>query len=203
MSSKRITCCSLIVLLLGATASAQSFYPVPALSFAADDDSVYAPRPLPSPQGGRNEGGVNFGLDVWYVTDYVYRGIDRSEIGGREDSPNTQYDARVDFNLDKLPHPFIGVFVNVFNSDPVSQFQEVRPYFGVDWFIRPLRLEVGHQTFLFPDRDDENTAEVYGKLTIDDSGLWGTEKPVLGQLHRQSRTVRDRTRWPRRWIPAL
>jgi hypothetical protein len=177
MTSTRFT--GLLVLLLGAIASAQTFDQPPRLSLAADDETVYAPRPLPTPQSGLNEGGVNFGLNVWYMTDYVYRGIDHSEVGGPEDSPNIQYDARAEFNLDKYPHPFLGVFVNVYKDDPVSEFQEVRPYFGVDWTIRPIRIEVGHQTFLYPDRDQDNTAEVYGKLTVDDSGIWGTETPIL------------------------
>lgn len=180
MNSRFCWCGAIVLLLASAWAPAQSFYPPPKLMLDPDDDSVYAPRALPSPQSGRNDGGVNFGLDIWYVSDYVYRGVDRSEVGGHEDSPNTQYDARVDFNLDKYPHPFIGVFVNVYNSDPVSRFQEVRPYFGIDWFIRPLRIELGHQTYLYPERDEDNSAEVYGKLTIDDSGLWGTENPVFG-----------------------
>ena len=180
-SLTRISWCGILAVVLGATGvHAQSFAEPPKLSLAAaDDDSVYAPRALPTPDSGLNEGGVNFGLNISYLTDYVYRGVDRSEVGGNEDSPNTQYDARVDFNLDRLPHPFIGVFVNVYNSDPVSQFQEVRPYFGIDWTIRPLRLELGHQTYLFPDRDDDNTAEVYGQLTLDDSDWWGTEEPIL------------------------
>jgi hypothetical protein len=176
----RFAWCGLIVVLLtAAVASAQSFFPPPAMALAPDDDSIYAPRTLPNPYGGRNEGGVNFGLDVSYLTDYVYRGVDRSDFGGKEDSPNTQYETRVDFNLDKYPHPFVGVFVNVFNSDPVSRFQEVRPYFGIDWSVRPLRLELGHQTYLYPERDEDNSAEVYGKLTIDDSDFWGTEGPIL------------------------
>jgi hypothetical protein len=180
MDSRFSWCAAIVILLSAGFALGQTFYPPPKMMLAPDDDSVYAPRALPSPQGGRNDGGVNFGLDVWYVSDYVYRGVDRSEAGGNEDSPNTQYDNRVDFNLDKYPHPFIGVFVNVYNSDPVSRFQEVRPYFGIDWTIRPLRLELGHQTYLYPERDEDNSAEVYGKLTIDDSGLWGTENPVFG-----------------------
>ena len=54
-------------------------------SFAIGDDNVYAPPALPSGPGGVNEGGVNFALTVSYLTDYVYRGIDRSEVGGNED----------------------------------------------------------------------------------------------------------------------
>jgi hypothetical protein len=181
-------CLAVAAILAGSTAALAEHAPsadeaspttVHKLSLSPDDESVYAPPALPSERGGLNEGGVNFGLNVMYLTDYVFRGVDRGEGAGKEDSPNTQFDARVDFNLDRLPHPFIGTFVNVFNSDPISQFQEVRPYFGIDWNIRPLRIEVGHQTFLFPDRDEANTAEVYGKLTIDDSALWGTEEAIL------------------------
>lgn len=149
------------------------------LSLMPDTESVYAPPGAPVEDAGLNKGGVNFRLDTWYTTDYVFRGIDRSEGGGHEDAPNAQFDAALQFNLGKLPHPFIGVFVNVYNADPISRFQEIRPYLGLDWTIRPLNIVVGHNTYLYPEREETNTSEVFGKLTFDDSILFGTEKPVF------------------------
>ncbi len=154
-------------------------WPVPKLSIMPDLDSVYAPPGDPREQAGTNAGGVNFALDTWYSTDYVFRGIDRSEVGGHEDAPNAQFDASLNFNLGKLPHPFIGVFVNVYNSDPISRFQEIRPYFGVDWTIRPLNIKLGHNTYLYLEREENNTAEFYGQVTFDDSYLFGTDGPIF------------------------
>jgi len=159
--------------------AAATDFPVPKFSIMPDLDSVYAPPGDPREQSGSNTGGVNFALDVWYSTDYVFRGIDRSEVGGHEDAPNAQFDSSLNFNLGKLPHPFIGVFVNVYNSDPVSRFQEIRPYFGVDWTIRPLNIVVGHNTYLYLEREELNTSEVFGKLTFDDSYVFGTEGPIF------------------------
>jgi hypothetical protein len=145
----------------------------------AQMESVYAPPAPPRPEEGVNVGGVNLDLTVRYLTDYVYRGVDRSDVGGHEDAPNLQFDGRLEFDLGKLPHPFIGLFSNVFNSDPVSRFQEIRPFFGADWTLRPFIFEFGHNTYIYPDRDAFETSEVYSKITFDDSILWHTEKPVL------------------------
>lgn len=142
-------------------------------------ESVYAPPSPPRDDEGVNQGGVNVAINVTYLTDYVYRGIDRSEVGGHEDAPNLQFDGTISFNLGKLPHPFVGVFANVFDSDPVSRFQEIRPYFGLEWTIRPLKLEAGNNSYIYPERDEFNTSEVYGRITLDDSYIFHTEKPVL------------------------
>src|SRR5205814_5891036 len=128
--------------------------------------------------------------------DYIFRGLDRSDgVGlslnptvppvddakkfGNEDAPNLQFDAKLSFDLGKLPHPYIGLFTNVYNSDPISRFQEVRPIFGAEWTIRPLILEGGHQTFLFPEREDINTSEIFGRITLDDSYFFRTDHPLF------------------------
>jgi hypothetical protein len=134
--------------------------------------------------------GVRLSLDVNYMTDYVFRGIDRSEVGSidpndvgtaAEDAPNLQFDGRLSFDLGRLPHPFIGAFVNVYNDDPISRFQEVRPYFGFDWNLRPVTVTAGWQTFIFPERDDFNTAEVFMQVKLNDAFLWGNDdkNPIL------------------------
>ncbi|CAN5479435.1 hypothetical protein BH10PLA1_BH10PLA1_22500 [soil metagenome] len=177
---------AVVSMLLGASAArgeggaTADNWRAPMLTLMPDEDSVYAPEGPPRDDVGINNGGVNIQIDTWYSTDYVYRGIDHSEVGGHEDAPNAQFDSTLKFNLAKLPHPFIGVFVNVYNSDPISRFQEIRPYLGVDWTIRPLNIVLGHNTYLFPERDEQNTSEVFGKLTFDDSILFGTERPVFG-----------------------
>jgi hypothetical protein len=157
-------------------------------------ESIYLPPGPPREEEGVNEGGVNFGLRVSYLTDYVYRGIDQSErlahiddTGafnpaanvGAEDAPNLQFDGSLSLNLGRLPHPVAGVFANVFNDDPVSRFQEIRPYFGFDWDLRPLRIQAGQISYIFPEREDLNTNEIWASVTFDDSRLWRTERPLL------------------------
>jgi hypothetical protein len=126
-----------------------------------------------------NQGGVHLDFTFRYLTDYVYRGIDFSETGGREDAPNFQFDTKVEFDFGKAPHPYLGIFANVYNSDPVSRFQEVRPSFGANWEIRPLTLDAGVNTYIYPEREDLNTSEFYVSFQFDDSFWLKTERPVL------------------------
>jgi hypothetical protein len=160
-------------------------------------ESVYAPPEPPDPQEGVNEGGVKLDLTVSYLTDYVLRGIDMGEfaasmgtnppapsspdddLGGSEDSPNLQVDGQVMFDLGKIPSPFFGVFVNVFDADPESRFQEIRPFFGLQLTARPITFAAGHNSYIYPDRDDLNTTEVFGKITVDDSYFFLTDDPIL------------------------
>lgn len=158
------------------------------------NESIYEPPGPPREEEGTNQGGANFGLRVSYLSDYVYRGVDQSERlatldetgapvpdadAGAEDAPNLQFDGSLTLNLGRLPHPVAGVFANVFNDDPVSRFQEIRPYFGLDWDLRPLRIRVGQISYIFPEREGLNTNEVWASVTFDDSRLWRTEKPLL------------------------
>jgi hypothetical protein len=157
-------------------------------------ESIYLPPGPPREEEGVNAGGVNFSLHVSYLTDYVYRGIDQSErlsaldgVGevvpdadvGAEDAPNLQFDGSLELNLGRLPHPVAGVFANVYNDDPVSRFQEIRPYFGFDWDLRPLRIRAGQISYIFPEREGLNTNEIWASVTFDDSRLWRTERPLF------------------------
>ncbi len=167
--------------------SQSSFFDHPLkLAMEPDAESVYAPPTPPTEEEGINQGAVNLDFTVRYMTDYVYRGVDYGEHipgttfgGGHEDAPNLQFDGKLSFDLGKLPHPYVGVFVNVYDSDPISRFQTVRPFFGLEWNLRPLTFDVGHQNYIYPERDDQSTAEVYGKITLDDSWVLRTEQPIL------------------------
>jgi hypothetical protein len=158
-------------MLLGtaAAASAQVFpesvYPPPEPSLLDD------PRAQPT--------GFRFDLSVSYLTDYVWRGIERFDADRGEDRPNVQYDAHIAFDLGKLPRPYVGLFVNTADDDPVSDFQEVRPEVGFDWNVRPLTISGGYTNYIFPDRDGLDTSEVFLKLALDDSVLFRAERPVF------------------------
>lgn len=145
----------------------------------APPDSVYAP-PSPLNEGPQiNQGGVHFELGVAYFTDYVYRGIEVFEPPGSEDLTSLQIDTKLSFDLGKLPHPFIEMFVNYSDSDPVSSFQEIRPMIGLEWDLRPVVLSGGYNTYLYPDRDAFETSEVWGKIQLDDSYFLNTTEPFL------------------------
>lgn len=159
-----------------------------AAAFAAEDvapsrltfepQTVYAPISPDSQGPQENQGAVHLDLAVRYMSDYVYRGVDRSEVGGKEDAPNLQFEGSLKFDLGSL-HPFVGVFANVYDSDPDSRFQEIRPYFGVELDARPLTIALGNTTYIYPERDGFGTGEVWGRITLDDSGLFGSERPVF------------------------
>lgn len=149
------------------------------LTLQTEMDSVYAPPSIGPADEAVNRGGMRLDLTVAYSTDYVYRGIEMFPPPGGGDSTNVQVDNRLSFDLGKYPHPFVGVFANYADSDPISRFQEIRPYFGAQLKITPLILEGGYNAYIYPDRDSLGTSEVYGRITFDDSVLWGTDRPVF------------------------
>ena len=170
------------------------------LQLMQDFESVYDLEAPPPADAGVNEGAVNFDFSVRFLTDYVFRGIDRSEGSGQfndeeglpvvfdpdpdfeaggEDAGNLQFDGHLKFDLGRAPSPFFGLFANVYNDDPINRFQEIRPYVGFEWMVRPLIINVGHTTYIFPERDEVNTAEVWGSVMLDDSFLFNAERPVL------------------------
>jgi hypothetical protein len=151
------------------------------------DQGVYT---LPNPEEpgqGANLGGVNLLLDADYFNHYIYRGVDHS-IGEspaanifktKASTLNLEFNSKLEFDLGKLPHPFVGLFADVYDADPKSRFQEIRPTYGVDWTVKPFTLEGGGNTYIYPNRKSFNTAELYGKVTFDDSFLYRSDKPML------------------------
>lgn len=139
--------------------------------------SVYAPPEIPTEESGTNLGAVHFDLSVAYATDYVYRGVEVFEVPSSEDTLNLQLSTKLQFDLGKLPHPYVEVFVNVAENDPVSDFQEIRPTVGFDWTIKPIVISGGHISCIYPDRDHFETGEVFLKVGLDENVLFGG-KPV-------------------------
>ena len=149
------------------------------LSFAPEDESVYAP-PVPAREDqGTNMGGVNLDLSFSFLSDYVYRGVNHSDLPRSSHKPNFQFQGVVSFNTGKLPHPFVGIFANIFDSDPVSRFQEIRPFAGIEWTVRPITLDAGINSYIYPEREAFNTSEVWMKLTLDDAVIFRTERPLF------------------------
>jgi hypothetical protein len=146
--------------------------------------SIYAPRRPPTEADGVNMGGVDTEIDFRYLTDDVYRGVSHDRAsGGDIHAFNYQASGELTFNLGKLPHPFVGVFANINDSDPLSRFQEIRPFFGLNYTLRPLIFDLGYNTYIYPERErlnpSPNTSEVYLKVTLDDSFFFLTPRPIL------------------------
>ncbi len=161
-----------------ADAQTPSLVPPVRLALFDEPESVYPPPTAPTPDEGYNAGSVNFKMEASYWTRYVYRGVDQT-TNGKATENSLQFRGISEFDLGKLPHPFIGLFVNVFNNDPVSRFEEVRPFAGLKWTIKPLTIEVGYQNYLFPSRRAQDTQEVWASIALDDSRIFRTEKPIF------------------------
>jgi hypothetical protein len=178
MSNRWLIAAGLLALSASAAGASAQTQPL-SLLIDPEPESVYAP-PAPSrPEEGINEGGAHLDLRVNYMTDYVFRGIEIVEPPGPEDRPNLQFDGTLSWDLGRAPHPFIGAFVNVADSDPVSRFQEIRPFFGAQWTIKPFIVTAGNNTYIYNNRDPLNTSEVFGKVLFDDSFIWRSERPMV------------------------
>lgn len=142
-------------------------------------ESVYAPPRPPTPDEGTNMGGAHINLSANYATDYIYRGREVLEPAGPEDSPTYQLDTKISFDLGKMPHPFFGIFSNMAEKDQLSRIQEIRPYAGASWTLRPLTLTAGATAYIFPDRSALNTSEGFAKLSLDDGFFNEKREPFL------------------------
>ncbi len=149
------------------------------LADVPDDTSVYATPPPPRGDEGANNGGTHFDVNFEYVNRYVYRGVDHDTVATHGNSLNLLFEARLTYDLGKYPHPFFGLFTNIYDADPVSRFQEIRPYLGATWNLRPFLLEAGHIEYIYPQREQFNVPEVYFQFGLDDSLLFHSEEPIF------------------------
>lgn len=147
----------------------------------AQEETVYAPPKAVAPDEGTNQGGVSFDLDLLYLSNYVYRGVDYSDVPDASGSALDWLAAgAISFDLgQRAPHPFIAASANVYNPDPVSRFQVLDAAIGADWKLQPVTFTVAVQSFTYPERDFANTAEANGRILLDDSTLFRSDKPVL------------------------
>jgi hypothetical protein len=137
---------------------------------------------LPASQWGDqhgNNGNVHFSLDFAYANHYVYRGLDHDVVATHGDSLNLLIDGRLEFDFGQYPHPYVELFTNIYDADPVSRFQEVRPIIGANWDLKPFDIDLSHIEYIYPNRETFNYPEIDIKLTLDDNLLLNTERPVL------------------------
>src|SRR5437762_2138260 len=82
------------------------------LTLQPQEPSVYTLPTPPTREEGINAGGANMDIKVTYLSEYIFRGVNRADfiqsIAGTADTnhANFQFDGILKFNLDKLPHPF-------------------------------------------------------------------------------------------------
>lgn len=159
---------------LGSTAEGS-----PLLASDLGDETVYAPPPPLSEGQGINTGAAQFSINFDYLNRYVYRGVNHDSVASNAKSLNLLFEGRLEFDTGQYPHPFVGLFTNIYDSDPISRFQEIRPYAGLDWNLRPFRVEAWDVEYIFPQREQFNLPEVDLKISLDDSLLFNTEDPIL------------------------
>lgn len=154
---------------------------IPAQPVLADQFGTDYPisTPQPGTQDQINNGGAHFGLDFAYMNRYVYRGVDHDLVATHGNSLNLVFEGKLSFDLGRYPHPFVGLFTNIYDSDPVSRYQEIRPYAGADWDLRPFDFEVQEVSYIYPQREQDNIPEVDTKITLDDSLIFNTDDPII------------------------
>lgn len=146
------------------------------------EDPFFSGEPSSPPEWGDqhlNNGGTHFSLDFAYANKYVYRGLDHDIVATHGNSLNLLIDGRLEFDFGKYPHPFVELFTNIYDADPISRFQEIRPIVGADWNLRPFDLELENIDYIYPDREAFNVPEIDTKITLDDSLLFHTTKPIF------------------------
>lgn len=159
-------------LIIGALSAGVLAQPIP--------ESVYPPpEPVASDEERNLGSGINVDLVARFLTDHMWRGIERFDANSKEDFANIQLQGKLALDLGKLPHPFVDLFLNMAEDDPESTLQEIRPTIGFDWTIRPLVLSAGYIGYIFPERDNIDTGEVFAQISFDDSGIFKQDQPVL------------------------
>jgi hypothetical protein len=144
-----------------------------------EPESVYLPPSAGRENEGVNGGAMHYHLDVSFLNRYIYRGVDQSTNPDRAENA-LQFNGTAEMDLGNLPHPFVGLFSNIFDQDPVSRFEEVRPYLGLHWLIKPLTITGGYNDYIFPNREKtSDTQEAFASLGLDDSRIWNTDQPIL------------------------
>ena len=144
-------------------------------------DPFASRQPPPTEWGDQqiNNGGAHFSLDFAYANRYIYRGVDHDAVATHGSSLNLLFDGKLEFDLGQYPHPFVEVFTNIYDADPLSRFQEIRPSVGADWDVKPFDLELVDISYIYPERESFNLPELDVKITLDDYLLLDTDKPIL------------------------
>lgn len=152
-------------------------------SVLGDEADPFASKPpaIPTEWGNQNfnNGNAHFSLDFAYANRYIYRGVDHDAVATHGNSLNLLFDGKLEFDFGKYPHPFVELFTNVYDADPLSRFQEIRPIVGADWDVKPFDLQLSYIEYIYPERETFNYPEIDFKVTLDDYLLLNADKPIL------------------------
>ena len=143
-------------------------------------ESVYGEPRVQTPGSGFNEGAVHLGISVRYATDYVFRGLEIVEPQTSEDATNVGVDATLNFDLGRLPDPYVRLITNSAEGDDFSNFQVIRPIVGLAFENEAFDLKLAHQSFTYPDRTGLDTSEIFGEVHFNDAILGGERGRVFG-----------------------
>ncbi len=147
---------SVVVLCLPQSASAQ-----------VDDPRTVFPAGPAAVTSHRAEPALQLDLSLELATDFVFRGTELPEPAGQEDALHHTADAKLTFNSLTMTgattvRPFLGLLIDLADDENRSAFQRAWPSAGLIFETEDLgRLELGHTTFIYPDRSRLNTNELY------------------------------------------
>ena len=140
-----------------------------------------------APKEWEKDAPVSIAMDYALMSDYVWRGINISDYAG-EGAEKANHQLGGGFSLD-LPWFTIGTYVwstwfqdqNQVNSAQSDHLQEIDYVFYIGRDIEPIstNIELGWIAYTFPhlEGDGYGTYEVYGKISFDDSVIFGF--PIL------------------------
>jgi len=162
-------------------------------AWSAEDEAAESGNPLP----------MTFGIEYTLVTDYVWRGINRSEYRGEgREKINHQFDLGAKTRFEDLGLPDIGALkvgawfefyvgnesqnpgpppAGTFDAD--NKLQEAR--YMIAWMHEipdtPVTVEAGWIAYNFPHAsgDAHLTFEIYGKVAVNDGFLFDQDEPIL------------------------
>jgi hypothetical protein len=142
------------------------------------------------------------GLDYVLVSDYIFRGINYSEYPGEgRERLNHQITAWAEVDTGSFGTFGGYLWLEFYNGlrhildDPANRLYEVD--YALYWrqAIEPISttVELGFAMYDYPHISGSGgqTCEAWLKLTFDDSGLFGTEEPVLNPMLGYWRDVND------------
>ena len=112
--------------------------------------SVYPEIMPPRAEEAMNAGGVNFGLNVELADPTTFFAVSikaptATILKHRCSSTRTPNLIWVNFRIRSSGYSSMSL-----NSDPKARFEEVRPYFGAEWTLKPIIIAAGFTSYIHP-----------------------------------------------------
>ncbi|MEM6560789.1 MAG: hypothetical protein AAF656_04240 [Planctomycetota bacterium] len=134
---------------------------LPLLLLTADPPRTIYGAPREMPDVVESPWSIGGNVATGWSSDYVFRGFEILEPGGREDSGNYYLDAQLTLERDNRPVVYVELFANAAESDPLVEFQTYQPTIAATGRIDALQWTVGHTSFFYPERPQLRSNEVF------------------------------------------